>query len=122
MTDRSLKSLRYRHRTGITVLAVSGELDLRTAPRLAEALEQIPLGPEHPLVIDLTDLTYCDSTGVTVLITAHHRAQQNRAPLVLAGLGLHLTHLFEIIGLDQLFTIGPSADEAAATLRPTTGP
>lgn len=69
------------------------------------------------MIIDLTDLTYCDSTGLTVLVAAYNRAQQAGTPLVLVGLNADLTRVFRIVGLDQLFSFQPTLEDAVDALR-----
>jgi len=105
-----------RFPTGPHVLEVAGELDHHTGRLLTRAVEETPFA-EHGLVIDLSGMTYCDSTGITVLITAYQRAEALGAPLGLAGVGRDQMRVFEVVGLDQVFTFHGTAEEAAASLR-----
>jgi len=59
------------------VLAVAGELDLATSPTLEEQLELVSAGSDAagPLILDLTELEFMDSTGLSVLVRAHQQAQ-----------------------------------------------
>ncbi|MGK5496864.1 STAS domain-containing protein [Streptomyces sp. URMC 125] len=116
MTDRALTVARQNRPSGATVLTVSGELDHHTAPRLARAFDETPFGPDTPLVIDLSELGYCDSTGITVLITAYQRAEATGSRLFLAGVDPHLLHVFRIVGLDQVFAFMPSVEQALDAL------
>ncbi|KUH40381.1 MULTISPECIES: STAS domain-containing protein [Streptomyces] len=117
MTQPVLTVDQQIHRDGPVVLRVVGELDHHTAPRLTEALDGVPSSATRGLVIDLSGLTYCDSTGITVLVTTYHRAGAVGCPLVLSGLGDDLTRVFHTIGLDQVFTLRPTTDAAVAALR-----
>ncbi|MFF9408127.1 STAS domain-containing protein [Streptomyces anandii] len=121
MTDRTLTVSRHSDPAGVTVVAVTGELDHHTAPGLNQAIQDIPFGPDTPLVIDLTGLSYCDSTGITVLITAYNRAQQAGTRLLLAGLSADLMRVFRIVGLDQIFVFQPTLDAAIAAVAPPSG-
>jgi anti-sigma B factor antagonist len=107
--------------SGAAVVAVSGELDHHTAPELTRALRDIPFTPDTPTVIDLTGLTYCDSTGITVLVTAYQRANQQDSGLVIAGLDVALMRVFQIVGIDQILTFAPTVADAVRLLRPTGG-
>jgi anti-sigma B factor antagonist len=98
--------------SGHRLLSVDGELDHYTAPQVRAALDEASFGPGSPLIIDLTGLTYCDSTGITVLVIAHQQAQAAGASLTLAGLSPELTRVFEIVGLDQLFAVQPTVADA----------
>jgi anti-sigma B factor antagonist len=118
VTDRTLTATRRSHPTGATVVAVTGELDHHTAQDLTRAVEETTFTPEAPVVIDLTGLTYCDSTGITVLVAAYNRAKQAGAQLVLVGLNADLMRVFRIVGLDQLFTFQPTVEHAISALHP----
>jgi anti-sigma B factor antagonist len=97
---------------GYYLLTVDGELDHHTAPQLRAALDEVAFGPGSLLVIDLTRLTYCDSTGITAMVTAHQRAQTAGGFLSLAGLNHELRRVFEIVGLDQYLSIRPTVADA----------
>ncbi|GAA3208267.1 STAS domain-containing protein [Actinocorallia longicatena] len=117
MTDRILTVTSQAGPSGASVVNVIGELDLHTAPDLSRVIEATPFGPGEPVVIDLSRLAYCDSTGITVLINAYRRAEAAEARLFLAGLSDDLTRVFRIIGLDQVFAIQPSVEQALDALK-----
>ncbi|MFG3283288.1 STAS domain-containing protein [Streptomyces sp. NPDC048111] len=116
MTDPTLTATRHTHAGGATVLAVAGELDHHTAPQLTRLIQEEPFRPARPVLIDLSDLTYCDSTGITVLIGADRQAHETGTPLVLVGVTADLMHVFRIIGLDRLFTFQPTVEDAIEAL------
>ncbi len=116
MTDRTLTVTRRTDPAGATVLSVAGELDHHTSPRLARALEDTPFGPAEPVVIDLADLTFCDSTGITVLVTAYRRSHATGARLFFAGTSPDLMRVFHIVGLDKIFAFQPTTEQALKTL------
>lgn len=117
MTDRTLTVDAQTHPSGVTVLTVSGELDHHTAPSLTQALEDTPFARGSRTVLDLSGLLYCDSTGITVLITAYHRAQATDSRLYLAGVNQDLMRVFRIVGLDQVLSFEPSVESAIEALR-----
>ncbi|MFE6488914.1 STAS domain-containing protein [Streptomyces sp. NPDC057757] len=112
MTDRTLTATRSTHPHNAIVLVVAGELDHHTAPELTTLIQETPFSPEVAVLLDVSELTYCDSTGITVFIGAYQRAQQTGTPLLLVGLNGHLMNVFRIIGLDQLFTFQPTVEDA----------
>ncbi|GIH74959.1 STAS domain-containing protein [Planobispora longispora] len=114
--DHGLTITHRPHSARLHVLVVAGDLDHHTAPRLRAALEEVTLAPGAGLVIDLSPLTFCDSTGISILVAAHQRAQGAGAALVLAGLDPDLAHVFRIMGLDRLFSSYDSAEKAVAAL------
>ncbi|WP_329201538.1 MULTISPECIES: STAS domain-containing protein [unclassified Streptomyces] len=115
MTEGTLAVTRNTHSSGATVLTVTGDLDHHTAPQLSGPLGAIRLAPDDHLVMDLTGLEYCDSTGVTVLITAYQHAQSANCPLTLVGVNDNLRRIFRIIGLESIFTFQPTIENAVQT-------
>ncbi len=102
--------------SGPCLLSVSGELDYHTAPRLRAGLEEVPLDTGVGLIIDLSALTYCDSTGVSILVSAYHRAKSAGAALALAGMNSDIARVFRVIGLDQVFASYDSVEAATRAL------
>ena len=117
MTESTLTVGQQIHESGPVLLKVTGELDHHTAPQLTQALEDVRLSPGAALVVDLSELTYCDSTGITVLVTAYQRAEAAGSSFSLAGLGHDLTRMFQTVGLDQVFALHPTIDAAVAAVR-----
>ncbi|MEV5708913.1 STAS domain-containing protein [Actinoallomurus sp. NPDC052274] len=115
MTDRVLTATSHPHPAGPTLITVAGELDYYTAAHLRKALEETTFTADG-VIIDLTDLAYCDSTGITVLVTAYHRARASDTPLALAGLNPDLDRVFGIVGLHDVFASYPTVEEAVAAL------
>lgn len=112
MTDRILTVTCRPHRSGTTVLTVVGEIDHHTAPRLSRVLNEVPFDSGKPLVVDMADVTYCDSTGVTVLVTAYRRAQAAGTDVTLAAVRPELMHTFRTIGLEEIFLFQPTTEHA----------
>ncbi|MEU4062039.1 STAS domain-containing protein [Streptomyces wedmorensis] len=70
-----------------TVLRVRGELDLVTSPRIRRSVHEAVAGGRHDLVVDLSGVRFCDSSGVGVLIAARRllRSCGGRLRLILPG-------------------------------------
>lgn len=102
---------------GPCLMSVSGELDYHTAPRLRAGLDEVPLEQGVSLIIDLSGLTYCDSTGISILVSAYHRAKAAGTVLALAGLNPDISRVFRVIGLDQVFVSYDTVAAAARALR-----
>jgi anti-sigma B factor antagonist len=58
---------------GYELLTVEGELDIATAPRMLGALNEAIADMDAPLVVDLTDVVFMDSTGLALLMNARRR-------------------------------------------------
>ncbi len=101
-----------------TVLRVSGELDLVTSPVLRQRVHDVVAQGHHDLVVDLSDVFFCDSSGVGVLIAARRliRSCQGRLRLILpdrgAEDGSHVNRVLGALGVRRLFDVRPDLDAA----------
>ncbi|WP_289009912.1 STAS domain-containing protein [uncultured Thermomonospora sp.] len=87
------------------VVTATGELDLYTAPRLQTALASLIHDRADRVVVDLSGVEFCDSTGVNVLLAAMKRLQEQGGTLELAGLRPPVRRILQVTGLDSVFTI-----------------
>ncbi|MES4891356.1 STAS domain-containing protein [Streptomyces sp. NPDC096012] len=94
------------------VLEIVGELDYFTAEELRDLIATVPLRPGQRLVLDLSGMAFCDSSGLSALIAAHNHAQAAQADLALAAVPAHTLRILRIVGLDQVFTVHPDSDTA----------
>ena len=98
------------------VVAVGGEIDLFTAPELKAALGEALESGRTRIVVDLTETTFLDSSALGVLIGAVKRLRTRDGRLTLVNVDPNIAKTFEITGLDQIFTIRPTREEAVAAL------
>jgi anti-sigma B factor antagonist len=96
------------------VIALTGEVDLYTAPEFKQQLLDVIAKGAKDVVVDFTNTTFIDSTTLGVLVggVKRLRAQDGRLSLVCSD--RNITKIFEITGLDRVFTIHPTRDEALA--------
>ena len=94
-----------------TILAVEGELDLATIGTLKD-LAGTRLAADSWLVLDLSGLTFCDSTGLGAFVALHRQALASGATFALAGPGKRIADLFALSGIDQVVSVYGSLDEA----------
>ncbi len=99
---------------GQNILRLEGEIDLHGSPRIAASLrEMIVKKPAH-LLVDLSGVTYVDSSGLAVLIEAMQSVEQQGGKFGIVGLQETVRSIFEIARLDQVFRIFPSLEAASA--------
>ncbi|MFH8370971.1 STAS domain-containing protein [Streptomyces sp. NPDC018031] len=96
------------------VLEVVGDLDHTTADELRALAAAVPLEPGRRLVLDLERMEFCDSSGITALLAARHRALAAGAEVALAAVPANTRRILGIVGLDQVFPLYPDADTATA--------
>ena len=107
---------------GHHVIAVRGEIDLFTAPELKQKLTDAIEGGKSRIVVDLTDTSFLDSTALGVLIGAVKRLRSRDGALVIVNVDQNIAKTFEITGLDQIFTILATRDDAIAALDDAASP
>jgi anti-sigma B factor antagonist len=87
-------------------MSVAGEIDLYTAPRLhSELMAALAAGAPLRLVVDMTGVEFCDSTGMNVLLAAHRRAREDGGDLQLASPRPALRKVLHVTGLESVFTV-----------------
>jgi len=101
-------------RDGWAVLAVTGEVDVATAPRLREQLIDLVNEGQHRIVVDLEKVEFLDSTGLGVLVGALKRVRTHDGELALVCTESRILKVFEITGLTKVFPMHRSVDEAVA--------
>jgi anti-sigma B factor antagonist len=97
------------------VLPLEGEIDLHVSPRIAASLSAIIKEKPGRLVVDLSKVTYIDSSGLAVLIEGMQNMEAYGGKFVLAGLQGNVRPIFEIARLDQVFVIFPDVNAATGT-------
>jgi stage II sporulation protein AA (anti-sigma F factor antagonist) len=102
---------------GVRLLEVFGELDLATAPRMCSALDAARIHRVKRLVIDLTGVDFCDSTGLRALLGASTELRVSGGRLAVACLPEGpVARLFDIVGARETLRVFDSAEEARASL------
>jgi len=88
-----------------STIAVSGELDMATAPQLAAAIEQAARRGQNEIVLDLSGLRFCDSSGLSVFVRAHRDLQTAGGGLTLGNPSERLRMLLATTNLDDELNI-----------------
>jgi anti-sigma B factor antagonist len=87
-------------------MSLGGEIDLYTAPRLHGELVAILSGDEPvQVVVDMSGIEFCDSTGMNVLLAAHRRAREQGGDLELAAPRPAIRKVLQVTGLESVFTV-----------------
>ncbi|MFJ2031698.1 STAS domain-containing protein [Streptosporangium sp. NPDC087985] len=95
-----------------SVVSLIGDLDKVSAPPLEEALATLLTRGHVRIIIDTTDLGFCDSTGVWVLLATMRRAYEQNGWLRLAGVNGFLRRLLEMTRLGEAFPIDRDVNES----------
>lgn len=97
-------------------LEVEGEIDAYTAPQLKERAATIEWTEETVVQMDLSKVTYMDSTGLGVFVGIYKRAHAAGGTFQLRGLNERLYRLFEITGLNEVIDIEKESGDLDAEI------
>jgi anti-anti-sigma factor len=110
----SMRATVSDHRSDVAVLHLSGELDADTASKLHATLAALLERPVPRIVVDLSDLKFCDSVGLSAFITSKQVISARGGWLSFAGANPFLLSLMGTVGLSRYFAIFPEVDDAIA--------
>ena len=96
------------------VFPLEGEIDLHVAPGIAASLKSTLADKPKQVIVDLSRVSYIDSSGLAVLIEAMQNVAGYGGSFALAGLQEGVRPVFEIARLDQVFRIFPDVEAALA--------
>jgi anti-sigma B factor antagonist len=100
-------------------LRAPAELDVYVAPKFRQVLVETVTTGHYRIVVDMTDVTYIDSTGLGVLVGALKRVRAHEGWLRLAAMSDQVARQFAVTGLTKVFEIFPSAADALTHTEPT---
>ena len=100
----------------LSILVVGGEVDYEVSPQLkAHMMRAIKAGARR-LVLDLSDVTFIDSTAIGVIAGAVEKLDEAGGSLAIVSTHEKVVQIFEITGLDSVVTLHASREEALAAL------
>jgi anti-sigma B factor antagonist len=102
------------HRCDVAVLHLRGELDADTAASLRQVMVELLERPVPRIVVDLTDLKFCDSVGLSAFITSKQLITDRGGWLSFAGANPFLQQLLRTVGLSRYFAIFADVEDAIA--------
>jgi anti-sigma B factor antagonist len=107
-------SFTVRAVNGYAIVEARGEIDLYTSPWLREAVLEA-LGSSAHVIVDLAAVTFIDSTGLGVLVSAQKRAENADGTMCLAGPAGLVAKVLRVTHLDRAFTIHANIETALTT-------
>jgi len=96
------------------VLPLHGEIDLNISPQIANTFNDMARARVPRVVVDLSKVTYIDSSGLAVLIVGMQQVKEYGGKFALAGLQSDVRSILETARLDQFFSTFPHVDDALA--------
>lgn len=109
--ERPELSIAVQRATDEAVLNLAGEIDMLTAARLSNAVNEVLADPPARIVLDLGGITFCDSQGLGTLVVLSRKARGAQSLLLLTNVGDFLLRVLDITGLRPALMIrnGPAA-------------
>ncbi|MEW9531613.1 STAS domain-containing protein [Microbispora sp. NPDC049125] len=101
----------------VLAIALNGSLDFSNAEELRADLESALSDDHRELVLDMTGVDFCDSTGIRVLLSVRTLLGVRGGAVTLTGLNTRLVRIFRVTGLIHAFTVCPGIAEALSTAR-----
>lgn len=101
-----------REHPGHSIVTASGEIDLYTAPALQAEFTAIASGSR--VIVDLSGVEFCDSTGMNVLLSAMKRSREGGGSFELAGPRPAVRKVLQVTGLDEVFVVHDSVHTAVS--------
>ncbi len=96
------------------VVEASGDVDMQSSPKMREELRKIVAQKPAKIVVNLTDVPYIDSSGLATLVECLQSTRKQKSELALVGISETVRDIFELSGLDRVFTIKATEAEALA--------
>jgi anti-sigma B factor antagonist len=100
----------------IPVVYISGDLDAVSAPELRRTLWDMLLTGSSTILLQIEALTYVDSSGLGVLVAALRKSNEDLGTIALACPQANVTRVIRITGLDKLFSVYESEQQALEAL------
>ncbi|MCK4938831.1 MAG: STAS domain-containing protein [Rhodospirillaceae bacterium] len=99
---------------GVNVVALEGEVDLQTSPKLRDNLLEC-ISANKPLVVEMSGVSYIDSSGVASLVEAFQTARSKNLRFSLAALGDAPMRVLKLARLDGVFNIHETVEDAISS-------
>lgn len=101
-------------RGSFTVVTVEGDVDLGTAAQLGDETLAATREDKPHLVLDLSGVTFLDSSGLKVLVSTHRRTELAGGSMALAAVPRVVMRVLTVTSLDKVFPIYDSVDDVVA--------
>ena len=106
-----------RTEDNIPIVSITGDIDLENSPKLRAFLKPKSSQKTPKLLLDFAGVNYIDSSGLATLIEYFQAVQGFKGKLALASLSPRVKNVFEIVRLEQIFSLHPDIPSALAALK-----
>lgn len=103
------------HHDRCTLVRVQGEIDVVSRPQFEKAMFDV-IDTGAPMVVDMREVTFCDSTGLNAIVAANRRAGERATTIALIALPERVRRVFRITGIDKFVPVYETLRDAVAAL------
>ncbi len=101
--------IKHTEKNEQTIISLSGEIDAYTVTKLKETFSTTMNSEGQDVIVDLEEVTYMDSTGLGVFVSALKTAKENDGELKLVNVQDRVYRLFQITGLNEIMDVNKAA-------------
>lgn len=94
------------------LVETEGRLDQSQTPEFEKILRQILADQHYNIIVDFSQATYINSGGLRCLLTSCRLSRNQGGDIILCGLEARIVEIFYMVGLDQIFTVYTTREEA----------
>ena len=105
------------HDDGLVLLAIAGELDAGVTRQVQRCVDEVLLDAPVLVVVDLSGLDFCDSTGLGALVRTSRRVTETGGTCVVAGARGPVARLLQLMSMERVLQLSPDVGQALETLR-----
>jgi len=109
--------IQSREMEGLTVLDATGEIDIYTAPEFKKAVDSVIASGQKHIVINMENVSYMDSSGFGMLLSATKKVKPDGGSINLAACGSAIERMLRVTKLDSVFQIHPNVEEAIKSIK-----
>jgi len=103
--------------SGVIVLALSGSMTIGNQLQdLESAVQELIRKNQNRIVVDMSKVSYLDSSAIGVLIACHSNLRSSGGQLRLAGVTARVNTVFKMTGVDKVLSLDPTRDDSVAAL------
>ena len=109
------------HDEGLVLLALTGELDAAPTGRVQAAVDGVLADGKTLVVVDLTALSFCDSTGLGALVRVNRRIREAGGSVVVAGAQGPVARLLRLMSMERVLVLADDVGDALERMRSEAG-
>lgn len=109
--------IKVKKESDVSILEIEGEIDVYYSSKLEEKVKNLIAQGERKVIIDMTEVSYMDSSGLGVLVGSLKNLKKSKGDMKIAGANKEIMNVFEITRLNTFFDMYKTVPEALAKFK-----